>query len=152
MIWTSGVKDEGTPLLIRKSDGGYNYATTDLAAIRQRASMEKATRIVYVTDSGQGKHFEGVFKAARDAGWLGECLVEHVGFGLVQGEDGKKFATRSGDTVKLKDLLNEAVERTEKDMRERKGGEELGEGEKETARIVGIGAVKYADLCLNRER
>ncbi|GMI39404.1 hypothetical protein TrCOL_g4496 [Triparma columacea] len=57
--------------------------------------MEKATRIVYVTDSGQGKHFEGVFKAARDAGWLGECLVEHVGFGLVQGEDGKKFATRN---------------------------------------------------------
>ncbi|GMI31157.1 hypothetical protein TrCOL_g4695 [Triparma columacea] len=151
VIWTSGVKDEGTPLLIRKSDGGYNYATTDLAAIRQRASVEKAKRIVYVTDSGQGKHFEGVFKAARDAGWLGECLVEHVGFGLVQGEDGKKFATRSGDTVKLKDLLNEAVERTEKDMKERKGGEELGEGEKETARIVGIGAVKYADLCLNRE-
>eukprot|EP00520_Triparma_pacifica_P017865 CAMPEP_0118652932 /NCGR_PEP_ID=MMETSP0785-20121206/11574_1 /TAXON_ID=91992 /ORGANISM="Bolidomonas pacifica, Strain CCMP 1866" /LENGTH=602 /DNA_ID=CAMNT_0006545467 /DNA_START=243 /DNA_END=2051 /DNA_ORIENTATION=- len=151
VVWTSGEEGEGTPLLIRKTDGGYNYATTDLAAIKQRVEVEKAERIVYVTDSGQGKHFEGVFKAAEKAGWTDGVEMTHVGFGLVQGEDGKKFATRSGETVKLKDLLDEAVSRTRDDMIERKGGGELTEEEEETARIVGIGAVKYADLSMNRE-
>jgi len=87
---------------VRKTDGGFNYATTDLAAIKQRVRVEGARRIVYVTDSGQGKHFEGVFKTAERAGWTEDVEMTHVGFGLVQGEDGKKFATRSGDTVKLK--------------------------------------------------
>ena len=99
------------PLIVRKSDGGFNYATTDLAAVRQRSKMasadggEESDRVLYVTDAGQAQHFEMVFKAARLAGFVPDSAsLEHVPFGLVQGEDGKKFATRSGDTVKLKDL------------------------------------------------
>ena len=103
-------------MLIRKSDGGFNYATTDLAAIRQRVEMasedggERANRVLYVTDAGQAQHFDMVFSAAKMAGYVPEdASLEHVPFGLVQGEDGKKFATRSGDTVKLKDLLNISI-------------------------------------------
>ena len=151
---------DGTPLpmLVRKSDGGYNYATTDLAAIRHRTSLdngEKADRVLYVTDAGQSQHFDMVFEAAKKAKFVPETSsLEHVPFGLVQGEDGKKFATRSGETVKLKDLLDEAVRIAGKDMRERRDtppSDEYLDRVDRVARIVGIGAVKYADLSMNRE-
>lgn len=142
------------PLLVQKSDGGFNYATTDLAAIRHRAQMaksdggEEADRVLYVTDSGQGQHFQMVFAAGAKANYIPEDVsLEHVPFGLVQGEDGKKFATRSGETVKLKDLLDEAVRIAGEDMASR-DQDAAGEG---VAEIVGIGAVKYADLSMNRE-
>lgn len=147
------------PMLVRKSDGGFNYATTDLAAIRQRVEMisddggEKADRVLYVTDAGQSQHFEMVFAAAKLAGYVPDSSsLEHVPFGLVQGEDGKKFATRSGDTVKLKDLLDESVRIAAADLRSRPENEDLDDDTIEkVARIVGVGAVKYADLSMNRE-
>eukprot|EP00544_Gedaniella_sp_CCMP2646_P007131 CAMPEP_0202484444 /NCGR_PEP_ID=MMETSP1361-20130828/3524_1 /ASSEMBLY_ACC=CAM_ASM_000849 /TAXON_ID=210615 /ORGANISM="Staurosira complex sp., Strain CCMP2646" /LENGTH=688 /DNA_ID=CAMNT_0049113095 /DNA_START=26 /DNA_END=2088 /DNA_ORIENTATION=+ len=148
------------PMLIRKSDGGFNYATTDLAAIRHRVLVpasengEEANRVLYVTDAGQAQHFEMVFQAAKLAGFVPEnASLEHVPFGLVQGEDGKKFATRSGDTVKLKDLLNEAVRIAGNDIQSRSEDPEaeLSEAVQKVAEIVGIGAVKYADLSMNRE-
>ncbi|GMH63906.1 hypothetical protein TL16_g03834 [Triparma laevis f. inornata] len=150
---------DGTPLplLVKKSDGGFNYATTDLAAITQRTQQEKADRVLYVTDSGQAQHFKMVFEAAKLAGMLNDGVsLEHVPFGLVQGEDGKKFATRSGDTVKLMDLLQESIRIATNDVggREVEGwqdGQELPEEFKRTAKIVGISAVKYADLSMNRE-
>ena len=147
---------DGTPqpLIVRKSDGGFLYATTDLAAIRHRAKVELADRVLYVTDVGQAQHFEMVFKAASSAGLLDSTKTElkHVPFGLVQGEDGKKFKTRSGDTVKLKDLLDEAIRIAEEDFSSRlqRGVEEMTPEEKEVARIVGLSAVKYADLSMNR--
>ena len=147
------------PMLIRKSDGGFNYATTDLAAIRHRVNMarddggEKADRVLYVTDAGQSQHFEMVFQAAKLANFVPKGVsLEHVPFGLVQGEDGKKFATRSGDTVKLKDLLNESIRIAEKDLRSRLEGENSDDERINiVSKIVGIGAVKYADLSMNRE-
>jgi arginyl-tRNA synthetase len=152
---------DGTPfpMLVRKSDGGYNYATTDLAAIRHRTSMddgEKADRVLYVTDAGQAQHFDMVFQAAKKAKFVPDTsTLEHVPFGLVQGEDGKKFATRSGDTVKLKDLLNQAVTIAGNDLRSRTNNDtssdEFLNRVDRVARIVGIGAVKYADLSMNRE-
>jgi len=155
------VNKDGSPLpmLVRKSDGGFNYATTDLAAIRQRVEMvkedggEKSDRVLYVTDAGQSHHFQMVFKAAKLAGYVPESSsLEHVPFGLVQGEDGKKFATRSGDTVKLKDLLDESVRIAGDDLRSRPENEDIDDDTIEkVARIVGVGAVKYADLSMNRE-
>eukprot|EP00586_Coscinodiscus_wailesii_P023737 CAMPEP_0172499190 /NCGR_PEP_ID=MMETSP1066-20121228/123668_1 /TAXON_ID=671091 /ORGANISM="Coscinodiscus wailesii, Strain CCMP2513" /LENGTH=716 /DNA_ID=CAMNT_0013272801 /DNA_START=353 /DNA_END=2503 /DNA_ORIENTATION=- len=147
------------PLIVKKSDGGYNYATTDLAAIRQRTSLQEgelAERVLYVTDAGQAQHFQMVFRAAEMARFVPEGVsLEHVPFGLVQGEDGKKFATRSGDTVKLKDLLDEAVKIAGEDIRNRddsKVKDSKFEKEVENViRTVGIGAVKYADLSMNRE-
>ena len=144
------------PMLIRKSDGGFNYATTDLAAIKHRVQLdggEKADRVLYVTDAGQSQHFEMVFAAARKAGFVENSSLEHVPFGLVQGEDGKKFATRSGDTVKLKDLLDEAVRIAAEDIKSRQTNPEddLPKDLMDVARTVGIGAVKYADLSMNRE-
>ncbi len=150
------------PMIVQKSDGGFNYATTDLAAIRQRTLLsvseeggEQADRVLYVTDAGQSQHFEMVFQAAKQAGFAPtHARLEHVPFGLVQGEDGKKFATRSGETVKLKDLLNEAVKIAGHDLRSRNAAtanvvylEQIDR----IAQIVGIGAVKYADLSMNRE-
>ncbi len=138
------------PLIVQKSDGGYNYATTDLAALRYRINVDKADRIIYVTDSGQADHFAQVFQVARRAGWLPDRVqVEHVPFGLVLGEDGKKFKTRSGDTVALKELLHEAIERAFADIDSRNPDAPLS-FKQEVAKVVGIGAVKYADLSQNR--
>lgn len=148
------------PMIVRKSDGGFNYATTDLAAIRQRTllpkdeSGEEADRVLYVTDSGQSQHFEMVFQAAKQAGFVSsKASLEHVPFGLVQGEDGKKFATRSGDTVKLRDLLDEAVRIAGEDLKARNenADQDFLDRVDRVSRIVGIGAVKYADLSMNRE-
>ena len=154
----SGKDGQPLPLIVQKSDGGFNYATTDLAAIRYRFAPgpggDGASRVIYVTDAGQASHFAGVFQVAQRAGWIpSHCGVEHVPFGLVQGDDGKKLKTRSGDTVRLKDLLDEAVERTEADLRQRLADEQRSEDEafiQQVASSVGLAAVKYADLSTNR--
>ncbi len=142
------------PLIIQKSDGGYNYATTDLAAIRYRVQQDKATRIIYVTDAGQSNHFSQVFQVAQKAEILpANVTVVHVPFGLVKGEDGKKLKTRSGETIKLKDLLTEAVAYARQDLVTRlkeSQREESTEFIDNVAQVVGIGAVKYADLSQNR--
>lgn len=142
------------PLIVQKSDGGYNYATTDLAALRYRIEEEQAKRIIYVTDAGQANHFAQFFQVANKAGWIPENVeLVHVPFGLVLGEDGKKFKTRSGDTVRLKDLLDEAISRSRTDLEARlkeEGREETEQFIKNVADVVGISAVKYADLSQNR--
>jgi arginyl-tRNA synthetase len=145
---------EPLPLIVQKSDGGYNYATTDLAALRYRLQQDQAERIVYVTDAGQANHFAQVFQVARRAGWLPETVdIVHVPFGLVQGEDGKKLKTRSGDTVRLQDLLDEAIERSQADLTQRLAAEERQETPEfiqQVSQTVGLAAVKYADLSQNR--
>jgi len=154
----SGKDGKPLPLIVRKSDGGFNYATTDLAAIRYRFAAapegDAARRVIYVTDAGQASHFAGVFQVARRAGWIpADGRLEHVPFGLVQGEDGKKLKTRAGDTVRLRDLLDEAVERAEADLRRRLQEEDRSEDEafiQHVATTVGLAAVKYADLSQNR--
>ncbi len=142
------------PLIVKKSDGGFNYATTDLAAIRQRTIDEKAERVIYITDAGQANHFAQVFQVANRAQWIPEGVeLVHVPFGLVKGEDGKKLKTRSGETIKLKDLLDEAVDKAEKDLRQRIADENRDETEEfihTVSTAVGMGAVKYADLSQNR--
>jgi arginyl-tRNA synthetase len=138
------------PLIVQKSDSGYNYATTDLAAIRYRINTDKAERIIYVTDAGQSDHFAQVFQVATRAGWLPNTVkVKHVPFGLVQGEDGKKLKTRSGETVTLKSLLDEAIARAGAIVAEY-NPESSEEFKQEVATAVGLGAVKYADLSQNR--
>ena len=152
----TGKEGKPLPLIVQKSDGGFNYATTDLAAIRYRLGSDgdSSKRVIYVTDAGQASHFAGVFQVAQRAGWVpAGASLEHVPFGLVQGEDGKKLKTRSGETVRLKDLLDEAVERAEADLRRRLSEEERSENEafiNEVATTVGLAAVKYADLSTNR--
>jgi len=145
---------EPLPLIVQKSDGGYNYAATDLAAIRYRIGQDQVERIIYVTDAGQANHFMQVFQVARRAGWLTDDVeVVHVPFGLVQGEDGKKLKTRSGETVRLRDLLDEAIARSRGDLEIRlkeEGREETEEFKSHVAKVVGISAVKYADLSQNR--
>jgi arginyl-tRNA synthetase len=152
----TGKEGKPMPLIVQKSDGGFNYATTDLSAIRYRLGPDgdAAGRVIYVTDAGQASHFAAVFQVAERAGWRPDAVsLEHVPFGLVQGDDGKKLKTRSGDTVRLRDLLDEAVERAEADLRRRLEGEERTEPDsfiQEVATTVGLGAVKYADLSTNR--
>lgn len=145
---------EPLPLIVQKSDGGYNYATTDLAALRYRIQEDQAKRIIYVTDAGQANHFAQFFQVANKAGWIPDNVeLVHVPFGLVLGEDGKKFKTRSGDTVRLKDLLDEAISRTRTDLEARlqtETREETDDFIKNVSNVVGISAVKYADLSQNR--
>ena len=151
-----GKEGKPLPLIVQKSDGGFNYATTDLAAIRYRlgSAGDGAGRVIYVTDAGQAAHFAGVFQVAKRAGWVPVAAsLEHVPFGLVQGDDGKKLKTRAGDTVRLKDLLDEAVERAQADLRRRLEEEERQESDSfidQVATTVGLAAVKYADLSTNR--
>lgn len=145
---------EPLPLIVQKSDGGYNYATTDLASLRYRIQQDKAKRIIYVTDVGQANHFAQFFQVARKAGWIPDDVeLVHVPFGLVLGEDGKKFKTRSGDTVRLRDLLDEAIARFRVLLEARlkdEGREETEEFISHVSTVVGISAVKYADLSQNR--
>jgi arginyl-tRNA synthetase len=145
---------EPLPLIVQKSDGGYNYATTDLAAIRYRIQQDEAKRIIYVTDAGQANHFAQVFQVAKRAGWLTDDVeIVHVPFGLVQGEDGKKLKTRSGETVRLRDLLDEAIARARVDLESRLKEENRSETEEfisNVSQVIGISAVKYADLSQNR--
>jgi arginyl-tRNA synthetase len=145
---------EPLPLIVQKSDGGYNYATTDLAALRHRIETEKATRIIYVTDAGQTNHFMQFWQVAKRASWIPENVeLVHVAFGVVKGEDGKKLKTRSGETVRLRELLDEAVNYAKKDLETRiqeEGRTENQEFIDHVAEVVGLSAVKYADLSQNR--
>jgi arginyl-tRNA synthetase len=146
--------EDDPPLLIRKADGAFLYATTDLATIQWRLAHWKPDRILYVVDHRQSGHFEQVFEAARRWGMDGIAGVElvHVAFGTVLGEDGRPFKTRAGDTVGLEALLDEGVERAAAIVG---SGEEGRAGmndddRRHVAETVGIGAIKYADLCQNR--
>jgi arginyl-tRNA synthetase len=142
------------PLMLQKSDGGYGYDSTDMAALRYRLKDLQADRIIVITDSRQADHFKMVYAAGRDIGWVdrGQRL-EHIGFGMVQGEDGKSFKTRSGDTVRLVDLLDEAVSRMETTLQERlqEGKSSITDGAEihQVSEAIGYGAVKYFDLRRN---
>ncbi|ODS23613.1 arginine--tRNA ligase [Candidatus Endobugula sertula] len=139
-----------SPVIIRKQDGGFLYATTDLAAIRYRANSLNADRILYFIDARQSLHMQQVFTIARKATFVNnQVSLEHHAFGTMMGNDGKPFKTRSGGTVKLADLLEEAIERAEKIVAEK--NTELSDSErKEIAQKVGVGAIKYADLSKTR--
>ncbi|WP_433164903.1 arginine--tRNA ligase [Kribbella sp. CA-247076] len=142
----TGRDGQPLPVIVRKSDGGFGYSATDLAAVRHRVSTLHADRIVYVVDHRQALHFEQIFALARAADWLPPTTTaEHVGFGTVLGPDGKPFKTRAGGTVKLTTLLDEAVSRAAALLEDRDGIDR-----EATAKVVGIGAVKYADLSSDR--
>ena len=143
------------PLMAVKSDGGYGYDSTDLAAVYHRLFEVNADWLIYLTDLGQENHFMKIFDAAKQAGWHvpGKTRLDHVGFGMVLGEDGKRFRTRSSETVKLKDLLDEATSRSEADLRERFASSESAKSDewfKMAAETIGIGAVRYFDMRSNR--
>lgn len=143
---------DGTPLpvIVQKSDGGFLYATTDLAAIRYRTHKLQANRILYFVDIRQSLHFKQMFQLAKLAGFANEQIsLEHMPFGTMLGEDKRPFKTRSGDLVKLEDLLNEAESRAY-DLVNEKQPTLSNDEKKRIARQVGIGAVKYADLSKNR--
>ncbi|ASK26451.1 arginine--tRNA ligase [Neisseria chenwenguii] len=143
---------EGEPaaFIVQKKGGGFLYASTDLACMRYRVGCLKGDRLLYVVDHRQGLHFEQLFTTSRKAGYLPENVsAEFIGFGTMMGKDGKPFKTRSGDTVKLVDLLDEAVERATELVQTKNpdlGAEEVAQ----ISKTVGIGAVKYADLSKNR--
>jgi arginyl-tRNA synthetase len=160
------VSDNGAyrdnPLLVRKSDGGYNYATTDLATIRYRHEHFQAQRVIYVVDGRQQMHFRQLFAAAGRWGYDG-IKLEHVWFGTILGPDKKPMKTKEGDNVKLKALLAEAEERAAKIIADKRDAlqarieEQAGAGDAKAghqqaalARVVGLGALKYADLAQNR--
>jgi len=141
------------PMILVKSDGGFTYDTSDLAAIRQRLVDEKAEWIIYVVDAGQSLHFQQLFDVARKVGWYDpqKIRVEHVGFGVVLGEDKKKFKTRSGETVRLSDLLDEGLKRSQAKLIEKGRHEVLASEELKAAQeAVAYGCIKYADLSHNR--
>ncbi|MFP8904141.1 arginine--tRNA ligase [Streptomyces atacamensis] len=150
-----GPDGKPVPLIVQKSNGGFGYAATDLAAIRDRVGKLGADTLLYVVDARQALHFKMVFETARRAGWLPEGAARQLAFGTVLGKDGKPFKTREGETVRLVDLLDEAVERATAVVREKaeQGGLELTEEEiAERGAQVGIGAVKYADLSTSMSR
>ena len=141
---------EPAAFIVQKQGGGFLYASTDLACVRYRVGRLNADRLLYVVDTRQKLHFEQLFTTSRKAGYLPENVsAEFIGFGTMMGKDGKPFKTRSGDTVKLVDLLDEAVERATALVQSKNAGLD----EKQAAEIgstVGIAAVKYADLSKNR--
>lgn len=138
------------PLIIQKSDGGYNYATTDLAAIKYRVQQDRANWLIYVTDSGQSLHFSMIFAAAKKVGYLDDNIkINHVPLGLVLRSDGKKFKTREGKTEKLKDLITSAVLKAKQLILARNSDVPVEELE-QISLIMGVNAIKYADLSNNR--
>jgi arginyl-tRNA synthetase len=149
----TGRNGEPLPLIIRKSDGGYNYATTDLATIRYRIRDRHVDRAIYVVGSAQALHFQMVFAVARQAGWIPPgAQFEHAQVGNVLGPDGKILRTRAGDTIKLSELLTEGVERARTVVDELGTSPDLSEAERDAiAEAVGIGAIKYADLSTARD-
>jgi len=152
-VFPAGFKNrdgDPLPLIVRKSDGGFGYDVTDLAAIRHRLRDLKGTRLLYVVGLPQQVHFQMVFQSARDAGWVGDSTrVEHIGHGSILGEDGKILRSREGVSVKLIDLLTEAVTRAGQQVAEKNPDLPADEAAA-VARAVGIGAVKYADLSTDR--
>ncbi|MGW3681688.1 arginine--tRNA ligase [Streptomyces prasinus] len=147
-----GKDDQPVPLIVQKADGGFGYAASDLTAIRDRVVGLHATTLLYVVDVRQSLHFRMVFETARRAGWLNDDVTAHnMGYGTVLGADGKPFKTREGETVRLEDLLDEAVQRAAEVVREK--ARDLTEDEiRERAAQVGVGAVKYADLSTSPNR
>jgi len=142
---------DGTPLplILRKSDGGYGYAATDIAAIRYRIRDLRANRMIYVVGSEQALHFSMVFAVARQAGWLTDRIhAAHAAIGMVAGADGKRFRTRSGGSVRLITLIDEAVERAEEVIKDRYDDPDQ---RSQIAEAVGIGALKYGDLSVARD-
>lgn len=142
------------PLIVRKSDGGYGYDTSDLAAIKHRIYNMNANKIIYVTDSGQSLHFQLIFEAARIAGWATNVILKHVDFGVVLGEDGKRIKSRSGESIKLKELIDEADNKfyLENERRLESGNGYFDKSEIKTiSKIIGTSAIKYADLRQNRQ-
>lgn len=138
------------PLIIQKSDGGYNYATTDLAAIKYRVKQDRADWLIYVTDSGQSLHFAMIFAAAKKVGYLSDNIkINHVPLGLVLRSDGKKFKTREGKTEKLKDLILNAILKAKQLLLARNPDLSTTELE-QISLIMGVNAIKYADLSNNR--
>jgi len=138
------------PVIIQKGDGGYLYTTTDLAALEFRAKELNADRICYVVDARQGQHFKQVFSIAKQAQMVGENVVlEHIGFGTMMDKGGKPFKTRDGGVIKLIDLLDEAVVKAKASIKKRDTHSE--EELEKIANVIGIGAVKYADLSISRE-
>ncbi|KAH8419002.1 hypothetical protein KR222_002601 [Zaprionus bogoriensis] len=152
IMWPNSIKS-GIPLTVVKSDGGFTYDTSDLAAIKHRIEEELATWIIYVVDSGQSTHFNSIFQAAERCGIISSKIhrVDHVQFGVVLGEDGKKFKTRSGDTVKLSDLLDEGMKHSFHQLKQRGRDQVLTSEEFLNAQeAVAYGCIKYTDLCHNR--
>eukprot|EP00521_Asterionellopsis_glacialis_P009434 CAMPEP_0195287396 /NCGR_PEP_ID=MMETSP0707-20130614/4471_1 /TAXON_ID=33640 /ORGANISM="Asterionellopsis glacialis, Strain CCMP134" /LENGTH=820 /DNA_ID=CAMNT_0040347145 /DNA_START=55 /DNA_END=2517 /DNA_ORIENTATION=+ len=146
------VPDSNIPLMLQKSDGGFGYDSTDMAALKYRLGNLKAKRIIVITDFSQGDHFKMCNTAAKQIGWVTDQKLEHIGFGTVQGEDGKRFKTRSGDTVRLVDLLDEAMNRMEASLRERIAENKANitlDQVHEVAETIGYSAVKYFDLRRN---
>lgn len=143
---------EPLPLIVQKSDGGFGYATTDLATIRYRIRKLRATRVLYVVGLPQSQHFEMIFEVAQEAGWLlPPAHAEHIGFGSVLGPDGKVLRTRAGQSVKLAALLDEAVVRAAAVVAKKNPSLD-GAARERVARAVGMGAVKYADLSTERTK
>jgi arginyl-tRNA synthetase len=142
------------PLIVKKSDGGYNYATTDLAAIRYRVTVDKAQRVIYPVGAEQTNHFAQIFQVGRRAGWITDAVeFFYAPLGAILGEDGKKLKSRSGEAVRLVDLLDEAIAYARADLEtrlEEEGRQETEEFIANVAKVVGISAVKYADLSQNR--
>ena len=137
------------PVILRKSDGGYGYGSTDMAAIRYRIRDLRADRITYIVGSEQSQHFSMIFAVATQAGWLPDSVrVEHAAIGMVTGADRKRFRSRSGASVKLIDLIDEAISRAEEVIKDRYDDPEQ---RAQIAEAVGIGALKYADLSVARD-
>jgi arginyl-tRNA synthetase len=149
----TGREGKPLPVIIRKSDGGYNYSTTDLATIRYRVDDLRCDRAIYVVGSDQALHFQMVFAVAREAGWIPEhASFEHAKIGLVLGTDGGRLRTRSGDNPQLSELLSEAVDRARGILEEVDAAARFEPAElDQVAEAVGIGAVKYADLSTARD-
>ena len=144
------LEGEKIPVIVQKSGGGYLYATTDLAALRYRANVLGAKRISYIVDARQAGHFKQVFKVAKESGFVAEDVnLEHVAFGMMMDKSGRPFKTRDGGTVKLTDLLDEAVVKAKAAIKDKENYSQ--EEIEDLAQIIGIGAVKYADLSINRE-
>jgi arginyl-tRNA synthetase len=142
--------DSQNPLIIQKADGGYLYATTDLAAIKFRVQELNAQRVCYVVDARQGEHFKQVFSAAKEANYAKEdTLLEHIAFGMMLDKSGRPFKTRDGGTVKLKDLIDESIQRAKSVIN--RANEYTDEELEKIAKVVGIGSLKYADLSINRQ-
>ena len=145
-------ENEPLPLIIRKGDGGYNYATSDLACIINRVENIRGTEFLYVVGAEQSQHFKMVFQVAREANFMDKSIKSvHIPFGLVVGSDGKKLASRDGGVISLKDLLEESIVRADKSILEK--NPEMKESErKEISKMIGIGSVKYADLSVDRNK
>ena len=146
----TGREGEPVPLIVRKQDGGYIYATTDLAAVRYRVNVLRASRIIIVVGAPQSQHLAMVFAVARLAGWAPPSVrLEHVAFGSVLGQDKKMYKTRSGESISLASLCDEAIERAHKVVSE-KAPELPASEQQQIAQQVGLGAIKYADLSNDR--